>query len=172
MTDFIVNMHGDDGFPVMDRMSDKGCIGIIRCARVLRSQIYTNRMKLILIDDETATRNGIMQYVHWKELGIDQIRAFSSAITALDEGVCWKPDIILSDIHMPGMDGIELCRKFHEVLPDSDIIFVTAYASIEYMREAFRMRAVEFLKIFLKILWSHNRILRIMLYIMLMSASV
>jgi two-component system response regulator YesN len=113
-----------------------------------------------------------MQYVHWKELGIDQIRAFSSAITALDEGVCWKPDIILSDIRMPGMDGIELCRKFHEVLPDSDIIFVTAYASIEYMREAFRMRAVEFLKIFLKILWSHNRILRIMLYIMLMSASV
>lgn len=63
-------------------------------------------MKLILIDDETHTRHGILQRVNWTDLGIRSVRAVSGAREALALCQDWIPDIVLSDIRMPEMDGV------------------------------------------------------------------
>ena len=82
-------------------------------------------MKLMVVDDETATRNGILKYVHWTELGIEQIKAAGSALEALRISSVWEPDIVISDIRMPDMDGVTLCRKLKEMLPACCLIFIS-----------------------------------------------
>ena len=75
-------------------------------------------MKLILIDDETHTRHGILQRVNWTDLGIRSVRAVSGAREALALCQDWIPDIVLSDIRMPEMDGVTLCRKLRQLAPE------------------------------------------------------
>lgn len=78
-------------------------------------------MKLILIDDETHTRHGILQRVNWTDLGIRSVRAVSGAREALALCQDWIPDIVLSDIRMPEMDGVTLCRKLRQLAPESTL---------------------------------------------------
>ena len=103
-------------------------------------------MKLMIVDDETATRNGILKYVHWTELGIEQIKAAGSALEALRISSVWEPDIFISDIRMPDMDGVTLCRKLKELLPACCLIFISGYADKENLIAAISLSAVSFVE--------------------------
>ena len=103
-------------------------------------------MKLMVVDDETATRNGILKHVHWAELGIEQIKAVQTAQEALELSLLWKPDIVISDIRMPDMDGITLCRKIKEILPFCCLIFISGFADKENLIAAISMSAVSFVE--------------------------
>ena len=103
-------------------------------------------MKLMVVDDETATRNGILKYVHWTELGIEQIKAAGSALEALRISSVWEPDIVISDIRMPDMDGVTLCRKLKEMLPACCLIFISGYADKENLIAAISLSAVSFVE--------------------------
>lgn len=68
----------------------------------------------LLIDDEASIRNGLIKHIHWKQLGIDNITALDSAekaIAFLEEN---HPDLIISDIRLPRMDGIQLAWLIRE----------------------------------------------------------
>ena len=72
------------------------------------------------------------RHIPWKKIGVDMVETAESADEAF--GICarWQPDIVLSDIKMRGMDGIEMCRQLRSLLPDCQIIFVSSYSYKEY----------------------------------------
>ena len=104
------------------------------------------RTGLILIDDETHTRHGILQRVNWTDLGIRSVRAVSGAREALALCQDWIPDIVLSDIRMPEMDGVTLCRKLRQLAPECQILFISGYEDVENLRAAIELSAISFIR--------------------------
>ncbi|SFB51415.1 two-component system, response regulator YesN [Cohnella sp. OV330] len=102
--------------------------------------------KLIIVDDEKSTREGLVQYIPWNSLGIDEVESAGSGPEALAAAARMRPDILLSDIRMPGMNGIEFATRLRLVLPDCKIIFLSGYADKEYLKSAIRLRAVHYLE--------------------------
>ncbi|MDI4649823.1 response regulator [Cohnella hashimotonis] len=102
--------------------------------------------KLIIVDDEKSTREGLVQYIPWNSLGIDEVESAGSGPEALEAAARMRPDILLSDIRMPGMNGIEFATRLRLVLPDCKIIFLSGYADKEYLKSAIQLRAVHYLE--------------------------
>ena len=66
-------------------------------------------IRLLIVDDESATRNGLLRYMDWKGLGVDMIQTAESGQEALAMCEDFQPDLVLSDIRMRGMNGVEMC---------------------------------------------------------------
>ncbi|WP_027629249.1 response regulator [Ruminiclostridium cellobioparum] len=103
-------------------------------------------MKILIVDDEISTRNGLKKYIHWDMLGIDEIQDVGNAFDAIDLSKTYQPDIILSDICMPGMDGIQLCRQLRQHQPNCRIIFLSGYSEKEYLKAAIALSAVSYVE--------------------------
>lgn len=103
-------------------------------------------MNVIIIEDETVIRKGLEKHMPWKKLEIDQIKLAANAENAM--AICkeFVPDIIISDIRMPGMDGTILCRKLRKQFPESEIIFITGYEDKEYLKAAIDLHAVRYIE--------------------------
>ena len=74
-------------------------------------------IRLLLVDDEDLTREGLLHSVEWGNLGITHIKAASNGIQALKIAVDFEPDILLTDIRMPHMSGIELAHEIRKQSP-------------------------------------------------------
>ena len=103
-------------------------------------------MKIIIVEDETIIRNGLVKHISWESLGIDEIRVAANTQEALSVCENYVPDIVVSDISMPGENGIVLCRKLRERFPEIEIIFVTGYADKEYLKAAIDLHAVRYVE--------------------------
>ncbi|MFA9464873.1 MAG: response regulator [Velocimicrobium sp.] len=101
---------------------------------------------LIIVEDERIIRNGIENHVPWEELGVGEVRTAENAKEAFSICEDCKPDIIISDIRMPGMNGIELCRKFREQLPESQIIFISGFSDKEYLMAGISLGAISYVE--------------------------
>lgn len=103
-------------------------------------------MKLLIADDEILTRNGLISSIDWESLGIDQIYQAGDGIEAYNAARTLKPDIILSDIRMPRLSGIEFADKIKETLPDTSLIFMSGYSDKEYLKAAIRLKAITYVE--------------------------
>ena len=103
-------------------------------------------MKIIIVEDESIIRNGLVKHIKWKSLGISEIRVAANTQEALTICESYIPDIVVSDISMPGENGILLCRKLRKLFPDIEIIFVTGYADKEYLKAAIDLHAVRYVE--------------------------
>ena len=103
-------------------------------------------MKLLIADDEQLTREGLFTNINWAALGIHQVYQADDGIHGLSLARQHLPEIILSDVRMPRMDGIEMARKIKEFLPDSNIIFMSGYSDKEYLKAAIRLKAVSYVE--------------------------
>lgn len=103
-------------------------------------------MKLMVVEDEKVIRNGLLKHVPWQKLGVWEVQAAENGEKALELAETFHPDIVLSDIRMPGMSGIELCRTLREKYPEIEIIFSTGYADKEYLKAAIDLHAVGYVE--------------------------
>lgn len=103
-------------------------------------------MKILIVDDEVTTRNGLKKYIHWDMLGIDEIQDVGNAQDAIELANTYQPDIILSDICMPGTDGIQLCQQLRQYQPNCRIIFLSGYSEKEYLKAAIALSAVSYVE--------------------------
>lgn len=103
-------------------------------------------IKLLIVDDESFVRHGLINNVRWNELGIDSPEQADDGVNALEIALQYKPDILLSDIRMPRMDGIELAMEIKEKLPDCKLIFMSAYSDKEYLKSAIDLKAVGYIE--------------------------
>ena len=103
-------------------------------------------MKLLIVEDEQATREGLKSIIDWEELGIHEIRTAANGQRGLTEARRYRPDIVLTDIRMPMMDGIHMAEEIMELFPQCCIIFLSAYAEISYYREAMRLKVVSYVE--------------------------
>lgn len=103
-------------------------------------------MKLLIADDELLTREGLASSIDWESMGIHQIFQADDGIRALHIAKLQEPDIILSDIRMPRMNGIEMVEKLAEILPDTSIIFMSGYSDKEYLKAAIKLKAIDYVE--------------------------
>ena len=99
-------------------------------------------MKILIVDDEPLARERLHRQIQEIEKGYDIIEA-ENGLTALQQSETHTPDIVLLDIRMPGMDGIEAASKLSELETPPAIIFTTAYD--EYALDAFDAHAIAYL---------------------------
>lgn len=100
---------------------------------------------LLIVDDEWQTRKGLRELVCWQELGIEVVGDVGDGREALPLVQELKPDILLTDVRMPHMDGMELSRQVRGMLPQIAIVFISVYSDADYLRNALRLDAVDYL---------------------------
>ncbi len=103
-------------------------------------------MKLLIVDDEELTRTGLTDSIDWKSLGILQLFHAEDGISGYRIAKDVKPDIVLCDVRMPRMDGIQLVEKLEILLPNSAFIFMSGYSDKEYLKAAIRLKAVNYVE--------------------------
>lgn len=99
--------------------------------------------KILIADDERIERNGIKSLLRREGLELDITEACNGkeALALVREQ---KPDILLSDIKMPFMTGLELAEKVKEISPDTVIIIFSGYSDFEYAREAIKYGVMDY----------------------------
>jgi two-component system, response regulator YesN len=93
-------------------------------------------MKALIVDDEILVRKGISMGIDWDKMGFSVVKEANNGVEALDIAKDSKPDLILTDIRMPKMDGLELIKQLKVYCPDSVIIVLTCLNDSQYVREA------------------------------------
>ena len=92
------------------------------------------------------TREGIFKRIPWNELGISNIKKADDGVNALNVLNDFQPDIVLTDVRMPRMDGVELSYKLREAIPDCKIIFMSGYSDKEYLKSAIKLKAIDYVE--------------------------
>jgi len=106
----------------------------------LKKKLKDNMIKILLVDDHRLVREGFAQMLELEEEFI-VIGQAANAKEALKKALELKPDIILMDIKLPGVNGIEATRMIKKELLDTEIIILSMYDEEEYVREAVRAGA-------------------------------
>ena len=101
--------------------------------------------RVLLVDDEEDIRVGISQKMDWQGLGFELVAEAENGKDALDLAEALRPDVILTDIKMPFMDGLELCRILTERLPASKFVVFSGFDDFEYAKQAIRMNVSEYI---------------------------
>ncbi len=101
-------------------------------------------MKLMIVDDDRQIREGIRYGIDWETVGIDQVRDYPNGRAALEELKDFKPDIILADIRMPQMNGLEFLHEVRKFDSEARFLILSAYADFDYAREALRNGANDY----------------------------
>ena len=103
-------------------------------------------MKLLIVDDEELTRRGLASALNWSEFGITELFRASDGREGLALALKKKPDIVLCDVRMPKMSGIEMLKKIEMRLPDVAAIFMSGYSDKEYLKAAIELKAVHYIE--------------------------
>lgn len=103
-------------------------------------------MKLLIVDDERLTREGLISSIDWNALGIDTILEADDGANGLKIGISEKPDIILCDIRMTRMTGIEMMEHILEKHPNVSAIFMSGYSDKEYLKAAIKLKAINYIE--------------------------
>lgn len=101
-------------------------------------------LKVFLVEDELLIREGIKK-MPWEEEGFSFVGEASDGELAYPMIMEKKPDILITDIRMPFMDGIELSRLVREKLPETKVIFLSGYNEFEYAKEAISIGVTDYL---------------------------
>lgn len=102
-------------------------------------------LKVLVVEDEELIRRGIVLAVDWAALDCVVVGEAANGEEALEAVERLGPTLIITDLKMPRMDGIELLRRLRESGNNVYVIILTAYDSFEYAQSALRLGAVDFL---------------------------
>ena len=100
-------------------------------------------IKVFLVEDEVVIRDAIKNSIDWEQEGYEFVGEASDGELALPMILKEKPDILITDIRMPFMDGLELSRLVKKELPDTNIIILSGYDEFEYAKEAIKIGVEE-----------------------------
>lgn len=108
---------------------------------------YNKRMEytLILVDDEAYVRSRIRRSTPWNEYGFSVVGEANNGIEAIELVEDLKPDVVITDIRMPYLDGIELIKQIKEIQPTITIIILSGYDEFTYAQTAIHYHVTEYL---------------------------
>ena len=104
-----------------------------------------NRYSVLLVDDEEDVIRIIMKKLDWESMGLVIIGHAANGVEALEMAEELSPDIVMTDIKMPYMDGLTLCKKLKELSRTIRVIIFSGFDEFEYAKEAIKMEAAEYL---------------------------
>ena len=98
-----------------------------------------------IVDDETLVIQDLINTISWLENGFEVIGSNTNSMTALPEIIRMKPDVVFSDLKMPGYDGIELIKRSKENGVDAEFIILSGYEEFSACREFLRMGGFDYI---------------------------
>ncbi|WP_164472802.1 response regulator transcription factor [Cohnella candidum] len=101
--------------------------------------------KLLIVDDEELVREAIKEQMDWEKLGYRCAGDCEDGAEALEFVERETPDIVLTDIGMPFMDGLELTRELSLRFPQVKVVILTGYDDFDYARQAVKLQAVDYI---------------------------
>jgi two-component system response regulator YesN len=101
--------------------------------------------KVFLVEDEIVTREGIRDNVDWEAYGFEFCGEAPDGEMALPLLQMARPDVLITDIKMPFMDGLQLCKIVRERMPHTKIIILSGHDEFEYAQEAISLGVMEYL---------------------------
>ncbi len=101
-------------------------------------------MKVFIVDDEPLQRKLVRKMIDWERLGLTVAGEAEDGEEALSKILSEKPDILIMDINIPYLNGIEVSERAKAALPHIQVIILTAYGEFEYAKQALAFGAVSF----------------------------
>lgn len=100
---------------------------------------------VLIVDDEKKIREGISKNIDWAAHGINICGAAAGGLEALDMIDMYMPGIVITDISMSDMDGLELLEVINQTYPTVKVILISGYKEFEYARKAIALKAFSYL---------------------------
>jgi two-component system response regulator YesN len=114
---------------------------MVQCSRG-RTHVLT----LLIVDDERMTRESLAKYVAWSTVRIGSVRTARNGVEALAMADRDPPEILLTDVRMPKMDGLELAERVKALNPSCKVVFLSGYADKEYLKKAIHLQAISYVE--------------------------
>lgn len=102
-------------------------------------------LTVFIVDDEKLIRDGMKKLLRWEEHGFQIIGEAANGRDALQSVLENPPDIVLTDLRMPSMDGLGLAAALSEKAPSVEVVIITGYDEFEYAKEAVRTGVFDYL---------------------------
>lgn len=100
--------------------------------------------KVMIVDNEAAIRKGLLHCIRWEDLDCTIAAQAEDGLDALEQIPTVAPDIVISDIRMPGMDGLALAGILKQQYPHIKVIILTGFPDFEYAKQAISHQIVDF----------------------------
>ena len=100
--------------------------------------------KILIVDDEKMIRMGIKKVINWETLMIQEVFTASSAREAIEVLEMHQPEIMITDIQMSEMTGLQLIEEARRIQPELRVLVLTGYDSFEYARQRLRLQVQDF----------------------------
>ena len=101
--------------------------------------------KALLVDDESWLLDRVCETVEWEKFGLKLMGSCVNALDALDLMINEMPDILITDIIMPTMNGLELIKRAKEMNPNLECVILSGYAEFEFARTAMSLGVKHYL---------------------------
>lgn len=101
--------------------------------------------KLIIVDDEDMIRDGISMGINWNELGFEVIGHAANGLEAIEAVKKSVPDVLITDIRMPEMDGVELMEFLSENYPSIKLVVLSGYNDFEYLKSSIKNNVFDYI---------------------------
>jgi two-component system response regulator YesN len=102
-------------------------------------------LKVVIADDEDKICQLIYKLINWEAIGMQVVAIAHNGIEALDQIHSHNPDIVITDIRMPGLDGLEFISKAREYSDNVDFIIISGYQQFEYAQRAIKYGVSDYL---------------------------
>ncbi len=100
---------------------------------------------VLVVDDEEEQRHAMMEKIDWEAAGFFLIGEAENGVEALEQVERLKPDLILTDIKMPLMTGLELAARVRQIRPMTQVMILSGYDSFEYAQAAIQHNIIRYL---------------------------
>lgn len=100
---------------------------------------------VMLVDDEEEVRIAIEKKINWAELDFNVVGSASNGFDALDMAIERHPDVVMTDINMPFMNGLQFSKQLKAELPDTKFVILSGYDEFEYAKEAIELSVEEYI---------------------------
>lgn len=101
--------------------------------------------KLLIADDERGTRDGLLAWFEKNPCGFEIVGTADGGLQALALARQYQPDLLLTDVRMPDLDGLTLARRCLELPNPPHLLIMSAYMETQYIKSALKLRAVNYL---------------------------
>lgn len=101
-------------------------------------------MKLLIVEDEIQIRNGLSRDVDWASIGIHDVFSAANGLEGYKIFSREECEIIITDIRMPVMDGLELTRRIKAVAPETEVMIISGFSDFSYAKKAIQYGVLDY----------------------------
>lgn len=102
-------------------------------------------VSVLIMDDNKPIAMHILHAIPWEELGCKVVAVLHNGVSGREAIERFKPDLIITDIEMPGLSGLQMIEMTQNCIPNSKLIFISAYEKFSYAHQALKLNACDYL---------------------------